>query len=45
MRIVQPGHGVLACLDTGVGKLADIPEIVKAVEGVFAVKQDYLGGC
>jgi len=43
VRIVQPGHGVLACLDVGVGKLADIPEIVKAVTAIFAETQDFRG--
>lgn len=31
VQIVQPGYGVLACQDVGVGKLADVPEIVRAV--------------
>jgi phosphopantothenoylcysteine decarboxylase/phosphopantothenate--cysteine ligase len=43
VRIVQPGSGVLACLDIGIGKLADTPEIVKAVEAILAIAQDYAG--
>lgn len=43
VQIVQPGHGVLACLDTGVGKLADVSEIVKAVLERLAAAQDYSG--
>jgi phosphopantothenoylcysteine decarboxylase / phosphopantothenate---cysteine ligase len=31
VKVVQPGYGVLACQDVGVGKLADVPEIVRAV--------------
>lgn len=31
VQIVQPGYGVLACQDVGYGKLADVPEIVRAV--------------
>jgi phosphopantothenoylcysteine decarboxylase/phosphopantothenate--cysteine ligase len=31
VQVVQPGYGVLACLDVGYGKLADVDEIVRAV--------------
>ncbi len=37
VQIVQPGHGVLACQDVGVGKLADVPEILKAVVNRLAI--------
>ncbi len=43
VHIVQPGHGVLACQDVGVGKLADVPAIVKAVEEILASSRDYSG--
>ena len=35
VQIVQPGYGVLACQDVGVGKLADVPEIVRAVQNAL----------
>ncbi len=35
VQIVQPGHGVLACQDVGVGKLADVSEIVRAVQNAL----------
>jgi len=35
VKIVQPGYGVLACQDVGVGKLADVSEIVRAVTNVL----------
>lgn len=41
VQIVQPGYGVLACQDVGVGKLADVPEIVRAVADRLAQAQDY----
>lgn len=43
VQLVQPGYGVLACQDVGVGKLADVPEIVRAVVDRLTLKQDFAG--
>ena len=43
VEIVQPGYGVLACQDVGVGKLADVPEIVRAVADRLILPQDWAG--
>jgi phosphopantothenoylcysteine decarboxylase/phosphopantothenate--cysteine ligase len=36
VRIIPPGEGELACGDTGPGRLAELPDIVRAVAGVLA---------
>ena len=36
VRIIPPGTGELACGDTGPGRLADLPDILRAVEDVLA---------
>ncbi|HZO91892.1 MAG TPA: bifunctional phosphopantothenoylcysteine decarboxylase/phosphopantothenate--cysteine ligase CoaBC [Chthonomonadaceae bacterium] len=43
VQIVQPGYGVLACQDVGYGKLADVPEIVRAVVDRLAQARDLAG--
>lgn len=43
VKIVQPGYGVLACQDVGVGKLADVSEIVRAVTNVLVLEKDLQG--
>ncbi len=43
VQIVQPGYGVLACQDVGVGKLADVAEIVRAVTDRLGAAQDWAG--
>jgi phosphopantothenoylcysteine decarboxylase/phosphopantothenate--cysteine ligase len=43
VQIVQPGYGVLACQDVGYGKLADVPEIVRAVAERLAQSRDFVG--
>jgi phosphopantothenoylcysteine decarboxylase/phosphopantothenate--cysteine ligase len=43
VQTVQPGYGVLACQDVGYGKLADVPEIVRAVVDRLAQAQDWAG--
>ena len=43
VEIVQPGHGLLACQDVGVGKLADVAEIVQAVTDRLVSGQDWAG--
>jgi phosphopantothenoylcysteine decarboxylase/phosphopantothenate--cysteine ligase len=42
-QIVQPGYGVLACQDVGYGKLADVPEIVRAVVDRLTQPQEFAG--
>ena len=41
--IIEPGSGLLACLDFGVGKLATVEEIVSAVVLRLVPKQDLAG--
>lgn len=36
VRLVGPGSGNLACGEVGAGRLAEIPEILAAIEGYFA---------
>jgi len=36
IHFVQPGEGMLACGEVGAGRLAEVPDIVTAVEGFFA---------
>src|SRR5579884_1814288 len=43
VQIVEPGYGVLACQDVGYGKLADVPEIVRAVVDRLAKAKDLAG--
>lgn len=43
IQIVQPGYGVLACQDVGVGKLADVSEIVQAVLDRLTNPTDFTG--
>lgn len=43
VKIVQPGYGVLACQDVGVGKLADVSEIVRAVTNVLVSEKSLQG--
>ena len=43
VQIVQPGYGVLACQDVGVGKLADVPEIVRAVINLLLPERSLQG--
>lgn len=41
--IVEPGVGLLACLDFGAGKLATVEEIFQAVTTRLSPKQDFAG--
>lgn len=41
-RFVDPAYGELACKAEGVGKLADVPDIVEAVESILTEK-DLIG--
>lgn len=43
VQVVQPGYGLLACQDVGVGKLADTADIVSAVVDRLAPRGDYAG--
>ena len=43
VEVVAPGHGVLACQDVGVGKLADVAEIVRAVSDRLSAARDWAG--
>ena len=43
VEIVQPGYGLLACQDVGVGKLADAAEIIRAVTERLSAAQDWAG--
>nr|MDD6335066.1 bifunctional phosphopantothenoylcysteine decarboxylase/phosphopantothenate--cysteine ligase CoaBC [bacterium] len=43
VRFVQPASGRLACGDIGVGKLADVGDIIAAVEGILCDKKDLTG--
>ena len=43
VQIVQPGYGVLACQDVGVGKLADVPENVRAVINLLLPERSLQG--
>ncbi len=40
---IEPATGLLACQDVGVGKLADVADIVAAVTARLARKQDFAG--
>jgi phosphopantothenoylcysteine decarboxylase/phosphopantothenate--cysteine ligase len=42
-RIVEPGQGFLACGTEGKGRLADLADIVAAVESELAMTQDLAG--
>jgi len=42
-RFIQPGVGLLACGDVGVGRLAEVDDIVAAVVNTLDKKQDLLG--
>lgn len=42
-RFIEPSTGLLACGDTGVGRLAEVEKIVEAVLQRLEVKQDLLG--
>ncbi|MDR0841052.1 MAG: bifunctional phosphopantothenoylcysteine decarboxylase/phosphopantothenate--cysteine ligase CoaBC [Christensenellaceae bacterium] len=43
VRFIAPGSGPLACGDEGVGRLADVPDIVAAVLQALAQKRDLCG--
>lgn len=43
VRIVEPGQGLLACRDVGVGKLADVQDIVQAIREALATDRDFEG--
>ena len=43
VKILEPGYGLLACLDVGAGKLASVEEIVGAVRSRLISKQDFVG--
>ena len=43
VQIVQPAQGLLACQDVGIGKLADVEEIVQAVLTGLTRLQDLAG--
>jgi phosphopantothenoylcysteine decarboxylase/phosphopantothenate--cysteine ligase len=43
VTIIQPGYGLLACQDVGVGKLAEVGEIVEAVLSRLHSRRDYEG--
>ena len=43
VEILEPGYGLLACLDVGAGKLASVEEIVGAVRSRLISKQDFMG--
>ena len=43
VEIVQPGYGLLACQDVGMGKLADVAEIVRAVTARLHAAQEWAG--
>ena len=43
VEILEPGYGLLACLDVGAGKLASVEEIVGAVRTRLISKQDFVG--
>ena len=36
IHFVEPGEGMLACGEVGAGRLAEVPDIVSAVEGFFS---------
>jgi phosphopantothenoylcysteine decarboxylase/phosphopantothenate--cysteine ligase len=42
-RIVEPGYGLLACQDVGTGKLAEVDEIVRAVEECLTHTDQFAG--
>lgn len=43
VEVIEPGSGLLACQDVGVGKLADVSEIVEAITKRLCVPQDFEG--
>ncbi len=43
VEIVQPGYGLLACQDVGVGKLSDVEDIFKAIVARLTPHQDLVG--
>ncbi len=42
-KFIQPGVGLLACGDVGVGRLAEVDDIVDAVLQALGQKQDFAG--
>lgn len=42
-QIIDPATGILACQDTGKGKLAPVPDIVQAVDDYFEASQSLRG--
>jgi phosphopantothenoylcysteine decarboxylase/phosphopantothenate--cysteine ligase len=43
IRFIHPGEGLLACGDTGVGRMAEPDEILSALRDHFSEKQDFAG--
>ena len=43
VQFVGPGTGLLACGDEGAGRMSEPEEIVEAICGILASKQDYKG--
>ena len=43
VQIVEPGYGLLACQDVGMGKLADVAEIVQALGDRLTAARDWAG--
>jgi len=43
MHFIEPVEGLLACGDTGVGRMSEPDEIISALENHFSAKQDFSG--
>ena len=43
VRVIGPGTGMLACGDSGAGRMSEPAEIVAAIEAYFTQGQDYRG--
>ncbi len=43
IRFIDPSEGVLACGDTGIGRMAETDEILSALEGLVSCEQDFSG--